>query len=191
MQGDFLSTFFQRNMPSFIPRAESFLESVHANDLKNINFRYIFTVKGMLEVSHLIEDTIINTPGVTETHVSFQRFSRISQQHKRYVKVAEASKGLWLYGVPDAPLPSYKRVIAVDTTSTDLEHFWFVIGYGAGFSMTLLAEEIAPRGATAGNEPHYYEGFYTFDANIAYSLLILLHQMFPARVNSPTMPELF
>jgi len=191
MRGDFISTFFERSIPGFIPRAESFLESVHADDLKSINFRYIFTVKGMIEVSHLIEDTIINTPGVAETHVSFQCFSRIAQQHERYIKVAEASRGLWLYGVPDAPLLPYKRVVGVDTTGTDLEHFWFVIGYGAGFSMTLLAEEVAPKGATAGNEPRYYEGFYTFDLNIAYRLLILLHQMFPAQVSTPTIPELF
>ena len=191
MQDEFLSIFFQRSMFGFIPRAESFLQSVQASDLKSLNFRYIFTVKGMIEVSHLIEDTIINTPGVAETHVSFQYFSRIAQQHERYISVAEASKGLWLYGLPDVPLPPYKRVVGVDTTNTALEHYWFVIGYGAGFSMTLLAEEVLPDGPKANNEPRYYEGFYTFDVNIAYRLLILLHQMFPAQVANPTMPELF
>ena len=78
---------------------------------------------------------------------------------------------------------------AVDTTGTPLENYWFVIGYGPGFSLTLLAEEVG--GPKPTGEERLYEGFYTFDANIAYKLLIVLHQMFPALVAHPTMPEQF
>lgn len=187
MPKDILSSFFQKNMPAFAPRAEAFIKSVYAEDLQKLNFRYIFTVNGMIEISRLIEDTISHTPGVAETHVSFQYFSRIAAQQERYIKVADASRGLWLYGVPDAPLPIFSRVTGVDTTNTPLETYWFVIGYGAGFSMTLLAEEIAhPAG-----QPRLYEGFYTFDPNIAYKLLVVLHHLFPLPISEPTIPELF
>lgn len=191
MQKDILSSFFQKNMPGFAPRAEAFLQSASAADLQKLNFRYIFTVNGMIEISHLIEDTIIHTPGVAETHVSFQYFSRIAAQQSRYVQVAEASQGLWLYGVPDVQLPNFARVTGVDTTGTPLENYWFVIGYGAGFSMTLLAEEVVHGEPEMTGQPRLYEGFYTFDSNTAYKLLMVLHHMFPAQMPEPTMPELF
>jgi DICT domain-containing protein len=191
MQTDILSSFFQKNMPGFAPRAEAFLKSARASDLQSMNFRYIFTVNGMIEISHLIEDSIISTPGVAETHVSFQYFSRIAAQEPRYIKVADASKEMWLYGIPDTLLPAFNRTSGVDTTGTPLENYWFVIGYGPGFSMTLLAEEVVHGAPETTGEPRLYEGFYTFDANIAYKLLIVLHLMFPLQVAHPTMPELF
>ena len=184
-----LSSFLQKNIPGFTPQAEAFLKSASEADLKYLNFRYIFSVNGMIEISHLIEDAITHTPGIAETHVSFQRFSRIAAQQARYVNVANASRGMWLYGIPDVPLPDFSRTIGVDTAGTPLENYWFVIGYGAGFSMTLLAEEVGTPKDTG--QARIYEGFYTFDPNIAYKLLIVLHQMFPAQVAQPTMPELF
>jgi len=191
MQKDILSSFFQKTMPGFTPRAEAFLKSANAADLQRLDFRYIFTVNGMVEISHLIEDTIISTPGVAETHVSFQLFSRIAAQAARYQKVAEASKGLWLYGVPDLPLPEFSRVTGIDTSGTPLENYWFVAGYGPGFSMTLLAEEVVHDDPEMSGQSRLYEGFYTFDPDLAYKLLIVLHQMFPGQVPEPTMPELF
>jgi len=191
MQKDILSSFFQKTMPGFTPRAETFLKSASAGDLQRLDFRYIFTVNGMVEISHLIEDTIISTPGVAETHVSFQYFSRIAAQGERYKKVAEASSGLWLYGVPDKPLPDLSRTTGIDTTGTPLENYWFVIGYGAGFSMTLLAEEVVHDDPEMSGQSRLYEGFYTFDPDMAYKLLVVLHQLFPGRVSEPTMPELF
>lgn len=191
MQKDILSSFFQKTLPGFSPRTETFLKSASANDLQNLNFRYIFTVSSMIEISHLIEDSLISTPGVAETHVSFQYFSRIAHQHDRYVRVADASKGLWLYGVPDEPLPTFARAVGVDTTGTPLENYWFVIGYGPGFSMTLLAEEVVHAAPEMTGEPRLYEGFYTFDRDTSYKLLMVLHHMFPSQVPEPTMPELF
>jgi hypothetical protein len=191
MQKDILTSFFQKNISRFSPRAEAFLKSAHAYQLQSLNFRYVFGVSGMIEISHLIEDAIISTPGVAETHVSFQYFSRINAQHERYTRVARASNGLWLYGVPDAPLPDFERTTGVDTTDTVLENYWFVIGYGPGVSMTLLAEEFIHEAPETAGERRMYEGFYTFDPNLSYKLLMVLHHLFPAQVAEPTMPELF
>ena len=189
MNRDILTEFFGKLMPLFAPRTEAFLKSATLADLQQVNFRYIFTVNGMAEISHIIEDAISASPGVAETHVSFQYFSRVAAQQARYVRVAEASTGLWLYGIPDASLPGFARTTAIDTSGTPLEHYWFVIGYGPGFSMTLLAEEIDPGERLVG-EPRMYEGFYTFDPNLAYKVLAVLHQLFPGQVNPPILPEL-
>lgn len=189
MQTDILSNFFGKLMPMFPPRSEAFLKSATREDLQRVNFRYIFTVQGMVEISHLIEDAIMASPGVSQTHVSFQYFSRVADQQERYARVAQASTGLWLYGVPDAPLPEFVRTIAVDTTGTPLEHYWFVIAYGPGIHMTLLAEEVNPVDRLPG-EPRMYEGFYTFDQNFAFKVLTVLHKLFPEQVGEPTLPEL-
>jgi len=107
MQTDILQNFFGKLMPMFPPRTEAFLKSATREDLNRVNFRYIFTVNGMTEISHMIEDAIIASPGISETHVSFQYSSRIADQKERYTQVAQASTSLWLYGVPDAPLPEH------------------------------------------------------------------------------------
>jgi DICT domain-containing protein len=189
MEKDILSNFFGKLMPIFPPRSEAFLKSATPQDLQRVNFRYIFTVQGMTEISHLIEDAIMASPGVSHTHVSFQYFSRVADQAERYTRVAQASTGLWLYGVADAPLPEFVRTVAVDTTGTPLENYWFVIAYGPGIHMTLLAEEVNPVDRLPG-EPRMYEGFYTFDQNFAFKVLTVLHKLFPEQVGAPTLPEL-
>ncbi len=189
MEKDILQNFFGKLMPMFPPRAEAFLKSATREDLNRVNFRYIFTVNGMIEISHMIEDAIVASPGVSETHVSFQYFSRIADQQDRYTQVAQASTGLYLYGVPDAPLPDFARATAIDTTGTPLENYWFVIAYGPGIHMTLLAEEVNPAERLKG-EPRMYEGFYTFDPNFAYKVITVMHKLFPAQIAEPTLPEL-
>lgn len=189
MQKDILSNFFGKLMPLFPPRSEAFLKSATRDDLRRVNFRYIFTVQGMTEISHMIEDAVIASPGVSRTHVSFQYFSRVADQAERYTRVAQASTGLWLYGVPDATLPEFTRTVSVDTSGTPLENYWFVIAYGPGIHMTLLAEEINPVDRLPG-EPRMYEGFYTFDQNFAFKVLTVLHKLFPEQVDEPTLPEL-
>ena len=185
---DILGHFFNRLMPIFPPRTEAFLKKMNAEKLKQINFRYIFTVNGMVEISHMIEDMVIDSPGVADLHVSFQYFSRFTDQQERYTKVAHNATGLWVYGVPDARLPELERTIEVNTSGTPLEHYWFVLTYGPGHSAALLAEEVTPADRLA-DEPRMYEGFYTFEADTTYQIILLLNQMFPKQVPIPTSPE--
>lgn len=189
MQTDILQNFFGKLMPLFPPRTEAFLKGATREDLQKVSFRYIFSVNGMVEISHMIEDAIIASPGISETHVSFQYFSRVADQKERYLRVAEASTELFIYGVPDALLPDFVRTTTINTTGTPLENYWFVIAYGPGIHMTLLAEEINP-GERLKGEPRMYEGFYTFDPNFAYKVITVMHKLFPAQIAEPTLPEL-
>lgn len=181
---DILSKFHQRLLPLFPPRSESFAHRATEADLKSSNFRYIFSVQSMTEISHLIEDAVRRSPGVSDTHVSFQYFSRVAPQQDRYKLVGEASRSMWLYGVDDASLPELPNTINVVTNGTPLEHYWFVVAYGPGIYMSLLAEEIAN-----GDEERIYEGFYTFEPQTAFQIISILHQMFPAQIPAPASPE--
>lgn len=188
-QKDILGNFYRRMLPLYQPRTEALLDRTTSSDLGRLTFRYIFTVDGMVVISHMIEGLITSNPSASNSHVSFQYFSRLAPQMDRYEQVARASKGLWLYGVPDAPLPELPKTTYVDTSGTPLENYWYVIAYGPGISATLLAEEITPAERLPG-EPRMYEGFYTFEADTAFQVLAVLHQLFPGKVLSPTSPEL-
>lgn len=189
MERDVLGNFYNRLLPLFPPRTEAILKNLTSEKLKQVTFRYIFTVNGMTEISHMIEDTVNQNPGVADLHVSFQYYSRFADQKERYLEVAEHATGLWVYGAPDAPLPELPRTVAVDTSGTPLEHYWFVIAYGPGVSAALLAEEITPTDRLP-DEPRMYEGFYTFEPGTAYQLLMLLNQMFPQQVPIALSPEM-
>jgi hypothetical protein len=188
MNKDILGSFFNRILPLFPPRTEAVLKDITPSTLGELNFRYIFTVDGMVTISHIIEDMTNKNKGVADLHVSFQYFSRFADQEERYRKVAEYATGLWLYGVNDAPLPKLSRMTAIDTSGTPLENYWFVIAYGPGVSATLLAEEITPEHRLE-HEPRMYEGFYTFEVDTGYQILMLMHQMFPDQVPMPVAPE--
>lgn len=185
-----LERFYYLILPRFSPRAEEILQHIDTKDLQNLNFRYVFTVGGMIEISHLIENFVIQNPQVADLHVSFQYFSRFTPQAGRYRKVAESAKGLWLYGVNDALLPELPRVTVIDTSNSRLVDYWFVIAYGPGVHMSLLAEELYPSERLPGEE-RVYEGFYTFDPVIAFQLVNLMHQLYPQQVPSPIPPDLF
>lgn len=187
-----LQTFYNRMMPLFTPQAERILDSVQPTALQDLAFRYTFSVDAMTKISHIIEDAVIHTPRTAVLHASFQYLSRIAPQQARYQQVAQAAEGLWLYYALDtnpaqaASLLNMPRVFSIDTADTPLVNYWFVVAYGGGVHMTLLAQEIP---SLSGHE-RYYEGFYTFEADAAYQILHILHQIYPVTVPLPLPPDL-
>ncbi|HNH27430.1 MAG TPA: hypothetical protein PLR93_10440, partial [Anaerolineales bacterium] len=80
MNKDILGSFFNRILPLFPPRTEAVLKGMTTSTLEDMNFRYIFTVDGMVTISHIIEEMINKNKGVADLHVSFQYFSRFADQ---------------------------------------------------------------------------------------------------------------
>jgi hypothetical protein len=185
MHPQILQNFHHRLLPIFQPRTERYLQALTPESLASVPFRYIFSVPAMLQISHLIEFLITRNPQVSDFHVCFQYFSRFKSQKVRYREVAEAARGLWLYGVEDTPPPALPRTTIVNIETLPIVDYWFLVAYGPGFYQTLLAEEIQ----TEPGLPRTYEGFYTFDPGIAYQMLSLLHQTFPQQVAMPLLPE--
>ncbi len=188
MPSNIFETFYYRMLPLFKPQAEQILTISPPETLRRASFRYAFSAEAMINISHIIEDMVIGTPAVATMHVSFQRLSRIVPQQDRYGRVAEAATGLWLYGADDIPpdaLGELPRTTLIDTTDSYLAQYWFVIAYGPGLGMSLVAEEVP---SLTGSE-RFYEGFYTFDLETAYQLNLILHQIFPNRVRRPVSPE--
>lgn len=78
-------------------------------------------------------------------------------------------------------------VTTVDTGGTPLVNYWFVVAYGGGVCMSLLAQEIPALSGESGER--YYEGFYTFRADTAYQILSILNGIYPDQVPAPQPPE--
>ncbi|MCA9969611.1 MAG: hypothetical protein KC425_05310, partial [Anaerolineales bacterium] len=114
----------------------------------------------MTKISHIIEDQVLQTPRAGALHTSFQYLSRVLPQQQRYARIASTAGGLWLYFEPDvpagqaAPLLQHPQVQVIDTGGTPLRDYWFVVAYGEGLSMTLLAHEVP---ALTGHG-RFYEG---------------------------------
>lgn len=144
-------------------------------------FRYTFDVNKMTIISHIIEDTA-REHGNTDLHVSFQYMSRFADQADLYREIVVSLNHLWLYAALDAPMPPLPNTTIIDTGGSFLETYWFVVAYGPGISMTLLAQEIA--------QSRQYEGIYAFDENITYKMVNLLHILYPDVIPAPLPPEL-
>lgn len=188
MSNEIFETFYYRMMPLFKPQAEQILTISAPEDFRRVAFRYTFSVEAMTKISHIIEDMVIRTPAVADLHVSFQYLSRLLPQRDRYRRVAQAARKLWLYGTYDTPATTLNflpRAAIIDTSGTTLMQYWFVVAYGPGVGMSLVAEEIP---AMTGAE-RFYEGFYTFELDVAYQLNLILHQIYPDQVRRPIPPE--
>lgn len=189
MDNQILQTFYNRMMPLYTPQAEKFLDKAQVSKFSEISFRYTFSVEAMIKISRIIENTAISNSGVADVHVSFQHMSRLLPQREQYRKVSKAAKGLWLYGELDTSeqdLSFLTKATLVDTADSLLTHYWFVVAYGPGVGMALLAEEVS----ALDGEDRYYEGFYTFEQDVAYQIIAILHQIYPHQVPVPKAPEL-
>ena len=187
MSVEILQTFHQRMLPLCTPQAEKLLDQLAPDSLNEIAFRYTFSVDAMTKISHIIEDAAIHTTFPADLHASFQYLSRLKAQLHRYQEVALRANGLWLYSEQDTvdedliQFIGSPRVQHIDTAGTPLVNYWYVVAYGNGIHMSLLAQEIP---AMSGNE-RYYEGFYTFKPDVAYQLISILHQIYPQQVPAP------
>lgn len=179
--------FFNKILPAFSPQPESNVAQFNSEQLRQVQFRYYLSVQAMTAISHLIEDTAARSSRPPQLHVCFQYLSRIRDQFQRYQELTPNLQRLWLYAVADAEPPMWQNTTYIDIANSPLVNYWFVIAYGSGLSMTLVAEEKAPR---PDNPKRSYEGFYTFDEQLTYRLLNLLHLNFPAQVPPPLHPEL-
>ncbi|NDJ53356.1 MAG: hypothetical protein GYB68_09770, partial [Chloroflexi bacterium] len=177
---------FHKRTTEKLPReSEAFGLQVDSQTLAKMTFRYSFSVSAMTRISHVIENTVRRSPRVADLHVSFQYVSRVADQYGRYVEVAENARALILYAVKDAPLPDLANLTFVDTEGTTLVDYWYLVAYGPGISMTLLAQEIPGR----SKRSRMYEGFYTFEPAIAFDVAQIMHDIFPTQVPKPTRPD--
>jgi hypothetical protein len=188
MNSEILQTFHQRLLPLFTPQSEKLLQRLDPTRLQQVAFRYIFSLESMHRLGQMIEDGLMAAPGSADLHLSFQQFARLGSQEESYRRRLASATGLWIYGEADAAdlnLPSEVNAHFVDTSNTLLTRYWCAVAYGPAISMSLLAEQVS---ALSGDEL-YYEGFYSFEPEVAYQIVSILHEIFPDSVPLPASPD--
>ncbi len=136
------------------------------------SFSYVASVKAMELMSHVIEDSVIDSPGEVELYVSFQKLSRVSNQLERYTRVAQAARRLVLAGEIDWQTPNWPRVTVMNTLDDPMIDYWFVVADGGGVHMALLAQEV-----TSGAGQRRYKGFFTLDRAIARKVAVTIREL--------------
>lgn len=184
-----LETFYRDFLAVYPPQGEDVLQHLPSDAWRSVSFRYIFSVEAMTKVSRIIEDAAAQSRRTADLHVSFQFLSRFLPQQERYRALSEGIARGWIYAAPDIPDPwalvRQLRMQWINVEGTPLVRYWFVIAYGPGLSMSLLALEVP----SLNRSGRYYEGFYTFEPDIAYQLTMILHLLFPNEVPLPRRPE--
>jgi hypothetical protein len=187
MNTEMLQTFHQEMLPLLTPQSEKLLDSLQPEQFQQIAFRFIFSAEAMARVSHIMQDMVAADSGQADLHLSFQPLLHLFPPGERYRQVVAAAKGVWLYGETgsnELEIPTETTVRLIDTGNTLLTRYWFVVAYGAGSGLSLLAEQVS---ALSG-EDRYYEGFYSFEPEVAYQLVAILHHAFPDQVPLPAAP---
>ena len=142
--------------------------------LENSNIFFTTSVLGMKAISHVIEDQAVKLGKPFRLYSAFQKFSRVNEQRKRYLKILETKNPVYLFGIPDAPLWHDPNLIQVplaepaSTTQPSLANNWFVVLHNPQFvSMALVTRELynPSSSASASNKLIYrnFEGFWTYD----------------------------
>lgn len=113
-------------------------------------------------ISNQIENSTLIDGAETVMFSAFQRFSRFEPQKKRYRKLAETSKKIFIFGVPDVEPEPIENIVYVPLKETDqLAKEWFLVSYGPDYFSALATEEL-----THIDDPDHkrkFKGAWSFD----------------------------
>jgi len=116
-------------------------------------------------ISHSIEDTTLVDRVPTRIYAGFQRMSKFIPQVKRYNGIAQSAEQVYVFGVPDAPVPDLPNItyVYLEEDAT-LANEWFLISRGNDYASALVTQE-----KTRFSDPDHlrrFQGIWTFDIDI-------------------------
>ena len=141
--------------------------------------------RGMLSMSHAIEDAVLARRLPCEFYAGFQRLSLVTHQIQRYRALLECVRYLCLYGLDDAPdapalaqlrHPRTLRFIIQPRLDGGLAWYWFLAVDDPVLRTVLLARQTT--GYIYNREAHSrtYEGFWTFHPPLVREIVGFLRQ---------------
>lgn len=126
-------------------------------------------------ISNQIENSTLIDGAETVIFSAFQRYSKFRPQMKRYRKLAEQSKEIYIFGVPDEDLPPIENITYVPLKETDqLAKEWFLVSFGHDYFTALATEE-----TTHIDDPDHqrtFKGAWSFDIAVVSMLYDSLSQ---------------
>jgi len=136
--------------------------------------------KTMNIISHEIENATLVDDANTRVFSSFQRMSRFLPQVERYRALAQKSQAVYVFGVPDVPVPQIPGIqyIMLEENS-QLAKEWFLVSFGEDFASALATEEIS--NIDDPDQQRQFKGIWTFDK----SLVAILEEWLSNVVDAP------
>lgn len=134
-----------------VERVQKHQESAVINSRRTMNI-----------ISYEIENASIQDGAQTRVFSAFQRMSRFLPQVERYKKLAERSESIYVFGVPDVPVPEIPRVTYIHLEPhMQLAKEWFLVSYGKGYASALATEELTS--IDDPDEQRRFKGIWTFE----------------------------
>ncbi len=140
------------------------------------HIRRVNTVPMMNVISHHIEDQVINHGMPVDFYAGFEKFSQFPDQMKRYTRLGNVCRRVYVIGVPDVRPPAIPGIeyIPLDPTSP-LAIEWFVLVDTPQFWTLLSTQEQDGRDEMTGRRR--FDGVWTFDENVVDRATLLISQM--------------
>lgn len=118
--------------------------------------------KTMTLISYEVENATLIDGAHTIIFSGFQRFSRFLPQLERYRQLAHQAQKVYVFGVPDVPVPAIPNIYFVPLQpSHQLAKEWFVVSYGADYYSALATEELT--NVNHSDSLRIFQGVWTFD----------------------------
>lgn len=128
-------------------------------------FNVISHRQTMSIVSYLIEETARTDHVDNVVFAGFQYISKFLPQVPRYREVAQYADHVYVFGVPDAPVPEIPNLTYVDLRPEwQLTKEWFVVSHGPHLSTALATEELS--NFNDPDDQRRFNGFWIFDDEI-------------------------
>lgn len=141
--------------------------------------------RGMLSMSHAIEDAVLARRLPCEFYAGFQRLSLLTHQISRYRALLGCVRYLCLYGLddmPDSPAlaqlrhPRTLRFAIQPRLDGGLAWYWFLAVDDPALRTVLLAHQTTGHIYSRELHPRTYEGFWTFHPPLVREIVGFLRQ---------------
>jgi len=119
----------------------------------------------MTLISYEIENAVLHDGARARIFSGFQRMSFFLPQVKRYTRLAERAESVYVFGVPDVPVPNIPNVTYVKISPRDqFAKEWFLLADAPDYASILATEELS-----SWDDPddrRTFKGVWSFDDRI-------------------------
>jgi DICT domain-containing protein len=124
----------------------------------------------MSMISAEIENATILDGAPNRIFSSFQRMSRFLPQAERYARMAEHTREIYVFGIPDVDtLPDIRGIYYVPITAQhQLAREWFLVSYGTKYYSALATEELTQ--ITDPDHERRFKGIWSFELGMVSTL---------------------
>lgn len=178
-------------MAARLPRWDTAQISAAAHYLRGSTFplapggSFHTDTRGMLAMSHAIEDAVLAHRLPCELYAGFQRLSLLARQVRRYRDLLGCVRYLCIYGLDDAPdspalgqlqHPRTLRFVIQPRLDSGLAWYWFLAVDDPSLRTALLARQTSGYLYNREQHPRDYDGFWTFHPPLVREIVGFLRQ---------------